>query len=185
MGCHFLFQGIFLIQGSNLHLLSLLHWQAGSLPLVTPGKPFRICNMRITMPAWKSSWHETKSGTLQELTNTSLSFFKKKLFIYLAPPGLSCGIAGSSIVVSAFRFFSCDMRTLSCGMWDLVSWSRMEPGPPPLGARSLSHWTIREVPNAFLFLSFFFKNLFLVLLILFKSWRRYYNSIWCIIMLEI
>ena len=27
--CHFLLQGIFLIQGSNLHLL---HWQAGSLP---------------------------------------------------------------------------------------------------------------------------------------------------------
>ena len=30
MGSHFLFQGIFPIEGSNLHLL---HWQAGSLPL--------------------------------------------------------------------------------------------------------------------------------------------------------
>ena len=30
MGCHFLLQGIFLTQGSNLRLL---HWQAGSLPL--------------------------------------------------------------------------------------------------------------------------------------------------------
>ena len=29
-GCHFLLQGIFLTQGSNLHLL---HWQADSLPL--------------------------------------------------------------------------------------------------------------------------------------------------------
>ena len=28
--CHFLFQGIFLIQGSNLRLLYLLHWQANS-----------------------------------------------------------------------------------------------------------------------------------------------------------
>ena len=26
--------------GSHLHLLSLLHWQAGSLPLAPPGKPF-------------------------------------------------------------------------------------------------------------------------------------------------
>ena len=26
-------------QGSNLSLLSLLHWQAGALPLVPPGKP--------------------------------------------------------------------------------------------------------------------------------------------------
>ena len=39
MGCHFLLQGIFLTQGSNLHLLSLLHWQAGSLQLAPPGKP--------------------------------------------------------------------------------------------------------------------------------------------------
>ena len=39
MGCHFLFQGIFLTQGSNSSLLSLLHWQADSLPLAPPGKP--------------------------------------------------------------------------------------------------------------------------------------------------
>ena len=32
-GCHFLLQGIFSTQGSNLHLLCLLHWQANSLPL--------------------------------------------------------------------------------------------------------------------------------------------------------
>ena len=37
-GCHFLLQGIFLTQGSNPSLLCLLHWQAGSLPLVPPGK---------------------------------------------------------------------------------------------------------------------------------------------------
>ena len=36
VGCHFLLQGIFLIQGSNLHLL---HWQAVSLPLMA--EPFR------------------------------------------------------------------------------------------------------------------------------------------------
>ena len=31
--------GIFPIQGSNLCVLHLLHWQAGSLPLLPPGKP--------------------------------------------------------------------------------------------------------------------------------------------------
>ena len=36
--CHALFQGIFRIQGLNLRLLHLLHWQAGSLPLAPPGK---------------------------------------------------------------------------------------------------------------------------------------------------
>ena len=38
VGCHALFQGIFLTQGLNPSLLCLLHWQAGSLPLVPPGK---------------------------------------------------------------------------------------------------------------------------------------------------
>ena len=33
VGYHFLFQGIFLTQGSNPCLLHLLHWQADSLPL--------------------------------------------------------------------------------------------------------------------------------------------------------
>ena len=38
VGHHALLQGIFLTQGLNLHLLCLLHWQAGSLPLVPCGK---------------------------------------------------------------------------------------------------------------------------------------------------
>ena len=38
-GCHALLQEIFPTQGSNPHLLCLLHWQAGSLPLAPPGKP--------------------------------------------------------------------------------------------------------------------------------------------------
>ena len=40
VGCHFLFQVVFLTQGSNLHLLSLLHWQADSLPLSYLGSPW-------------------------------------------------------------------------------------------------------------------------------------------------
>ena len=33
VGCHFLLEGVFHTQGSNPHLLCLLHWQADSLPL--------------------------------------------------------------------------------------------------------------------------------------------------------
>ena len=33
VGCHFLLQGIFLTQGSKLHLLHPLHWQLDSLLL--------------------------------------------------------------------------------------------------------------------------------------------------------
>ena len=38
VGCHALLQGIFLTQGSNPHLLFLLHWHEGTLQ-VPPGKP--------------------------------------------------------------------------------------------------------------------------------------------------
>ena len=39
MDCHALLQGIFPTQGLNLCLSCFLHWQAGFLPLVPPGKP--------------------------------------------------------------------------------------------------------------------------------------------------
>ena len=39
VGCCALLQAIFLTQGLNLHLLCLLHWQAGSLPILPSGKP--------------------------------------------------------------------------------------------------------------------------------------------------
>ena len=42
MGYHFLLQGIFLTQGSNLDLLHLLHWQANSLPLCHLGSSFYL-----------------------------------------------------------------------------------------------------------------------------------------------
>ena len=42
VGCCALLQGIFHCQGLNPCLLCLLHWQAGSLPLVPPGKTY-VC----------------------------------------------------------------------------------------------------------------------------------------------
>ena len=39
VGCHFLLQGIFLTQGSNVQLL---HWQMDSLPLEPPMKPGKL-----------------------------------------------------------------------------------------------------------------------------------------------
>ena len=44
VGCHFLFQGIFLTQGLNLYLLSLLHWQTTApFPLVSEVKVTQLC----------------------------------------------------------------------------------------------------------------------------------------------
>ena len=44
VGCHFILQGIFLIQGSNPRLLCLLPWQANSLLLVPPQRPTLLIN---------------------------------------------------------------------------------------------------------------------------------------------
>ena len=52
---------------------------------------------------------------------------KKKLFIW------TCWV-----LVAACRIFS-------CSMWDLVLCPGINPGPPALGAQSLSHWTTRKV----------------------------------------
>ena len=39
VGRHAFLQGIFVTQGLDVCLLYLLRWQAGSLPVVPPGKP--------------------------------------------------------------------------------------------------------------------------------------------------
>ena len=49
VGCHFLLQGIFPTQGSNL---CLLHWQADSLPLSHQGSPKRCCVLIVSDPLW-------------------------------------------------------------------------------------------------------------------------------------
>ena len=54
VGCSCLPQGIFPTQGSNLCLLCLLHWQAGSLPLAPPGKPHGVTRRRTFLPAFSA-----------------------------------------------------------------------------------------------------------------------------------
>ena len=49
VGCHFFLQGIFLTQGSNPHLLCLLHWQAGSF---------------TTGATWEAPWEVLKPSSL-------------------------------------------------------------------------------------------------------------------------
>ena len=71
VGCHALLEGIFPTQGSNSHLLCLLHWQTGSLSLMPPGKPYtqhrkyQIKNLCI-LPAWLSCpvFHLSRPRTL-------------------------------------------------------------------------------------------------------------------------
>ena len=61
----------------------------------------------------------TTSATWEALFNIYLY-----LIIHLAAPDLSC---------------TCNI--FSCNLWNIVPESGIKPGPPVLGAQSLSHWT--------------------------------------------
>ena len=69
VGCHAILQGIFPIQGSNLCLLCLLHWQADSLPLAPPGKPrpsLSVClSIMVLIQSARATFH---TGTQSNLT---------------------------------------------------------------------------------------------------------------------
>ena len=73
-----------------------------------------------------------------------MSVFKKMFFFFL---NVSVYLLCRGLV-AALWFFSLHygVQTLSCGMWNLVLWARIELVPPALGAQSLSHWTTKEVP---------------------------------------
>src|SRR5574337_32067 len=66
VGCHFLLQGIFLTQGSNLHLLHLLHWQVDSSPLAPLGK---------TSPGMQPMNYNPKFLTCRSAISCSCTFF--------------------------------------------------------------------------------------------------------------
>ena len=74
MGCHALLQRIFLTQGSNLHLLCLLHWQADSFPLA-PRKPdWRVEDTNAAQPEKEGGGH---AGYL-ELRRTKQKIWEKR-----------------------------------------------------------------------------------------------------------
>ena len=79
VGCHFLFQGIFPIQGSNL---SLLHWQADSLPAEPSGK--RPLGERVP-----SKYLETGCAFCQELYDKHTFMFLLKCMFYSLAGSLS------------------------------------------------------------------------------------------------
>ena len=79
-GCHFLLQGIFLTQGSNPHLLCLLNWQAGSLPLASPGKPcVCVCVCAYIYAFLKEAKSHLQSGVNQLKLSSGKSLHYEKL----------------------------------------------------------------------------------------------------------
>ena len=66
------------------------------------------------------------------------SLFFKKIFVYLATLGLSCG-----------TWDLCCVMWKSCGMWGLSSPTRDQTHIPCISSQILNHWTTRQVPPLF------------------------------------
>ena len=69
-GCHALLQEIFQTQGSNLHLLCLLHWQVGYLPPAPPGKP--QCDWDCSYSNWNGDVYNIYTKDPHETQHTQL-----------------------------------------------------------------------------------------------------------------
>ena len=86
-------------------------------------------------PRWGRT-HIHGAGSCCLLGSCFLPSQHLKIF-YLAVTGPSCST------------FDLGHRIFSCCTWVLVPQPGVEPGPPALGAQSLSHWTTRKSPSAF------------------------------------
>ena len=90
--------------------------------------------------AWKIPWTEEPGGLLS-----------------LGSPRV--GHDWSHLAAWLFWVLVAACRIFGCSTWDLVPWPGIEPGPPALGAQSLSLWAARKVPKK-IYLDFY-KNLVL------------------------
>ena len=100
VGCLAHLQGIFPTQGSNLRLLHLLHWQAGSLPLAPPGKPLTVISecyyvatyRAVYMGLWFFSIYSTPLLSLIKITKVLVA----QLCATLCNP-MDCSLPSSSV----------------------------------------------------------------------------------------
>ena len=97
VGCHALLHGIFQNQGSNLSLLHLLHWQAGSLPLVPPEKH----------PIINAKWSESHSVM-------SYSLWPHRLYSPWNSPGQNTGVGSLSLLQWIFPTQGSNPGLLHC-----------------------------------------------------------------------
>ena len=77
---HALLQGTFPTQGSNLRLLGLLQWQAGSLWLVPPGKPLAIRHLLLIQKRWEMRWRAGRGHLIALCPLYNESLYKEGYF---------------------------------------------------------------------------------------------------------
>ena len=85
LGYHYLLQGTFPTQGWNSHLLCLLRWQSGSLPLAPPGNSFAKLVLKDIYPMLlgNPSLPETSVTTVSLLSRAVQSLSCVPLFVTL------------------------------------------------------------------------------------------------------
>ena len=81
-------------------------------------------------------WRWTRKET--ESIFSALSFLFLNIYLFLWLHQLLAVAQGSSILVAAYRIFSCGTGTLSCGMRDLVPWPGIKPRPHAWECRALA-----------------------------------------------
>ena len=103
VGFHSLLQGIFLIQGFNLHLL---HWRVESLALQPPGKPLlypQVCQWAFRLlpcPHYYEQWCNEYCGACIPLNN------------FFFPPGMCPGVGLLDHTAAQFLVFLKHLHTL-------------------------------------------------------------------------
>ena len=66
--------------------------------------------------------------------------------ILLLPYGLLILFFCHTALILELTFYLFICIFVVCGMWNLILWLGIQPGPPTLGTLSLSSWTTRKVP---------------------------------------
>ena len=97
--------------------------------------------------SWLHSAVLACEGSLRQSVNKWVCLVLMKLYAWtlrcdsLAAPGRYClwhpgsvSLEEHGVFDAVCGIFNCSIHTLSCGMWDLVPWPRIEPRPPALGA---------------------------------------------------
>ena len=110
-----------------------------------------ICKCVSGFWLWRDGYADlTLRGSVESAASLgarswSLNTFLKSRKIHHPLPLTGCLL----LLLSSFPniyFTYLAALSLSCDLWDLFPWPEIKPGPPVLGACSLSHWTTREVP---------------------------------------
>ena len=95
---------------------------------------------RLSLWCWGArSWSSISLWEAPCCTHRELQFHSFIHSFIDAAPGLGCRTRNSLVA-------ACGLLVAACTC-DLVPWPGIEPGPPALGAQSLTHWTTREVPE--------------------------------------